>query len=85
MNDALLVLYVKTDCALKRLVDRFHNDRRGAGTAEYVMIIGLAVVLGIVVLTKFWGTPQNDDGTGGTGLAGIFGNIISQLTTAVHK
>jgi len=77
MKDALLMLYVKTNCALKRLADRFHNDRRGAGVAEYAMIIGLAVVIGVVVLQKFWG-----DYATGKGISGVFHRIVTTLSDA---
>ena len=68
MKDALLMLYVKTDCALKRMADRFHSDRRGAGTAEYAMIIGLAVLLGVGILRLFW-----------TEISNLFNRIITAL------
>jgi len=77
MKDALLMLYVKTDCALKRMADRFHNDRHGAGVAEYAMVVGVAVIIGFVILKAFWGQDPN------SGLRGIFTNIMSRLSSAV--
>ena len=72
MNEMLLKGYVKLQVAKVCLLERFHRDERGAGVAEYAMIIGLAVVLGIVILTRFWGQ-----------LSIMFNNIAVRLMNAV--
>lgn len=53
MKELLLRLYVQMDCGLKRMVSRFHQDRKGAGVAEYAMIIGIVVVIMVPLLVKF--------------------------------
>ncbi len=77
MNDLLLKGYVGTQMKLDALADRFKNDERGAGVAEYAMIIGIAVVLGIVILRAFWGEEEDQ------GLRGIFNNIMGRLQDSI--
>lgn len=33
---------------------QLHRERSGAGVAEYAMVIGLAVIVGVVALGLFW-------------------------------
>jgi Flp pilus assembly pilin Flp len=81
MKEIMLRGYVFADIRLHLLCERFKRDVRGAGTAEYAMIIGIAVVLGVVILQRFWGT--SGDGTNpGTGLAGVFDRIMQALNGA---
>lgn len=80
MNDALLMLYIKTGCLARRMADRFHQDRRAAGVAEYAMVVGLAVVIGVVALKAFWGDPA--DPKPGT-ISYIFKRIGEVLTDAI--
>ena len=72
MNEMLLKGYVKLQVAKVCLLERFHRDERGAGVAEYTMIIGLAVVLGVVILRAFWGQ-----------ISTVFVSIAQSLTNAI--
>ncbi len=79
MTELLLKGYVAADIRLQMLCERFKRDVRGAGTAEYAMIIGIAVVLGIAILRKFWGESEDE------GLQGIFNNIMGRLQGSISE
>ena len=74
MNEMMLKGYVKMQVATFCLLGKIHRDERGAGTAEYAMIIGLAVVLGVVILRAFWGQ-----------ISTVFASIGRSLTSAVSN
>ena len=79
MNKLMLKTYVKAQYLKCRMVERFHRDERGAGAAEYGMIIGIAVVLGIAILRMFWG--ENED----EGIRSVFANIRDMLIDATSN
>ena len=79
MNTLILKGYVKAQCAKMRLLDKLHRDQRGAGVAEYAMIIGIAVIIGVSMLLKFWGEDEN------SGLRGVFTRLMIELTDATTK
>jgi Flp pilus assembly pilin Flp len=74
MNDMLLKLWIGTEHKICRPVGRklkrLHEDHEG-GIAEYAVIVGLAVVFGIVILTAFWEQIETFFGELGTKIGDI--------------
>ena len=82
MKNGMLRLYVNFSTvawrAGQRVWDRFVQFRKsesGVGAAEYALVIGVAVILGLAVLTKFWGKYED-----GTGIGGVFKKIVDYLS-----
>ena len=73
MKDMMLKVMVKSECAIKhglrKALSRFHREDAGAGVAEYAMVVGLAVIVGVVALGAFWDQIQ--------GLFDTIGRIIT--------
>jgi len=81
MNEVMLGAMVAGQNVTWRAVNRirkslvsFHRNEAG-DIVQWAIVAGLAVVLGLVILKKFWGNWED-----GTGIAGVFKSLSDQLT-----
>lgn len=76
MNNPILKAWIKTECkvynGMDRAIRRFHREESGAGVAEYGLLVGLAVLVGLGILRLFWAE-----------ISALFNRIITALQTLV--
>lgn len=71
MNNMLLKSWVVLEAAVLTRIRRLKDEEHGAGVAEYAMVLGLAVLVGVAALTVFWGEIKTLFGKIGAVLQGV--------------
>jgi hypothetical protein len=86
MNETLLRLYVHGQVGATRLgrivlgrCRRFARSQCG-GAAEYAVVVGVAVIVGIVIIKNFWGSYGDEGGDGAKGIGKVFRTIVDTMT-----